>query len=144
MVHLKLSLEDSLTRAFGPDAPRFILCHRWTLDPLAFWQQRGWLEEEFSAFMRTTLEDHYRRYVTVIYLVTSANGVPWAYMRWPQVYRPEEVEDAIRLDRWLQRAWGGHPNHFRIDNEGRDWPAKSRGAREILARLLEQNPLTVG
>jgi len=131
-----MGLEDGLDRALGPADSRFIICHRGSLDPLAFWLQRDWPEDEFLAFTGTTLEDHYRRYVAVIHLVTSADGVPWAYTRWPQAHRPEEAEDAICLDRWLQRAWGGHPRYFCIDNEERDWPAKSREARGILARWL--------
>ena len=136
IVHLQMGLEDGLDHALGSADSRFIICHRGSLDPLAFWQQRGWPAKEFFEFTGTTLEDHYRRYAAVIHLVTSADGVPWAYTRWPQAHRPEEAEDAICLDQWLQRAWGGHPRYFCIDNEGRDWPAKSKEAREILTRLL--------
>jgi hypothetical protein len=136
LVHLQIGLEDGLKRAFGAADSRFIVCHRGSLDPLAFWLERGWPEEEFFAFTLTTLDDHYRRYVAVIHLVTSADGVPQAYTRWPHAHRPEEAQEAIRLDRWLQRAWGGHPHYFRIDNAARDWPSKSHYAREILARFL--------
>jgi hypothetical protein len=136
IVHLQMGLEDGLDHALGSADSRFIICHRGSLDPLAFWQQRGWPEDEFFEFTGTTLEDHYRRYVAVIHLVTSADGVPWAYTRWPQAHRPEEAEDAICLDQWLQRAWGGHPKYFRIDNRGKNWDTKSQEAREILTHLL--------
>jgi hypothetical protein len=136
MVHLQLSLEDGLNRALGPDDPRSILCHRGTLDPLAYWLDRGWPEDEFFAFTETQRQDLYQRYAAVIHLVTAADGAARAYKKWPQAHRPEEPADAIRIDRLLQQAWGSHLNYFRIDNEAQDWPAKSKEAREILARLL--------
>jgi AAA domain len=136
MVHLQLSLEDGLHRALGPDDPRLILCHRGTLDPLAYWLDGGWPEGEFFAFTETQRQDLYRRYAAVIHLVTAADGAAWAYKRWPEAHRPEGPPDAIRIDRLLQQAWGGHPKYFRIDNEERDWAAKSKEAREILSRLL--------
>ena len=142
MVHLQLSLEDGLHRALGPDDPRLILCHRGTLDPLAYWLDRGWPEDEFFAFTETQRQDLYRRYTAAIHLVTAADGAAWAYKKWPEAHRPEEPADAIRIDRLLQQAWGGHRNYYRIDNEGRDWQAKSGAARESLARWLCQNPLT--
>jgi predicted ATPase len=136
MVHLQMALEDGLSRALGPDDPRLILCHRGSLDPLAYWLDRGWSEEEFFAFTETRREDHYRRYTAVIHLVTAADGAPATYERWPKAHRPEEIEDAIRLDRLLQKVWSGHAGYFRIDNEGRDWTAKSREARDILDSFL--------
>jgi hypothetical protein len=104
IVNLQMSLEDGLDRALGPTDPRPIICHRGSLDPLTFWLQRGWPEEEFFEFTRTRREDHYRRYDTVIHLVTAADGVPWQYARWPEAHRPEEAEEAVCLDRWLQQA----------------------------------------
>lgn len=136
MVHLQMALEDGLALALGSDDPRVILCHRGTLDPLAYWLDRGWPEDEFFAFTGTTLEDHYRRYAAVIHLVTAADGALEAYKRWPESHCPETPEEAIQIDRLLQQAWGSHPNYFRIDNEGRDWQSKSNRAREILSRLM--------
>jgi hypothetical protein len=81
-------------------------------------------------------EAHYRRYVAVIHLVTAADGVPRAYTRWPAAHRPEAAEEAIQLDRWLEVAWSGHPNYYRIGNEGQDWGTKSAEARRILGRVL--------
>ena len=136
MMYLQLSLEDGLNRALDPNDPRVILCHRGTLDPLAYWLDRGWPEDEFFAFTETQRQDLYRRYTAVIHLVTAADGAARAYKKWPEAHRPEEPADATRIDRLLQQAWGGHPNYYRIDNEGQDWPAKSQAAREILARWL--------
>lgn len=135
VVHLQTGLEEAMDRTLGPADPRPILCHRGSLDPLAFWRQRGWPEEEFFPFTGPTRAEHYRRYDAVIHLVTAADGVPRQYTRWPQAHRPEEPDEAIRLDRWLEEAWDGHPRYTRLDNAGRDWAAKSREARAILAGL---------
>lgn len=136
VVNLQMALEDALDQALGPDDPRAIICHRGSLDPLAFWLQRGWSEEEFFQFTGTTRASHYQRYTAVIHLVTAAEGVARAHTRWPHAQRPEEAEEAIQLDLWLREAWGDHPCYRFIDNAGRDWTAKSQAAREALAELV--------
>lgn len=136
MVQLQMAIEEGLDRALGLADPRPIICHRGSLDPLAFWQQRNWPEKEFYEFTGTHIDEHYLRYTAVIHLVTAADGAVQAYARWPDAHRPEEVEEAIRIDRWLQQAWSNHPHYFRLDNEGRDWAAKSQEARNILTGLL--------
>ena len=140
MVNLQMALEDGLDRALGPADPRPIICHRGSLDPLAFWRQRGWSKGAFFEFTETCLQDHYGRYSAVIHLVTAADGAPQQYTRWPEAHRPESAEEAIRLDRWLQEAWGDHPRYYILDNKDRDWEAKSREARRILAGVLDGPP----
>lgn len=136
MVHLQMALEDGLDRALGLEDGCAILCHRGSPDPLAYWLDRGWPEEEFFAFTGTRREEHYRRYTAVLHLVTAADGAAEHYARWPEAHRPEQIEDTIRLDRLLHRVWRDHPRYYRLDNEGRDWAAKSRTARRILSGLL--------
>jgi hypothetical protein len=138
MVHLQMALEDGLKRALGPDDPRALLCHRGSLDPLAYWLDRGWSEAEFLQYTGTTLSEHYQRYTAVIHLVTAADGAEAYYARWPEAHRPETIEDAVRLDRLLHRVWGQHPAYHRIENEGRDWAAKSEAAKDILRSVLEE------
>lgn len=136
MVEMQTAMEDALVRALGPDDPRFILCHRGSLDPLAYWLDRGWSEQEFFAYTGATREQHYRRYTAVIHLVTAADGAKEYYRHWPDAHRPEQIEDAIRLDGLLHRVWRDHPRYYRIDNEGRDWIGKAREAKRILDSLL--------
>jgi hypothetical protein len=138
VVHLQMALEEGLDRALGAGDPRPIVCHRGSLDPLAFWRQRGWPEAEFFRFTGTTRPAHYARYAAVLHLVTAADGVPREYTRWPRAHRPEEPDEAIQLDRWLQEAWGSHPHYVYLDNAGRDWTAKSEEARRALTALLAQ------
>jgi len=135
MVHLQMSLEEGLQRGLGPAGGRVVLCHRGSLDPLAYWLDRGWPEEEFFAFTKTRREEHLRRYAAVIHLVTAADGAVAHYARWPEAHRPEQAEDAVRLDHRLHRVWRDHPRYCRVGNEGRDWAAKSQAARRILAEV---------
>jgi hypothetical protein len=135
MVHTQMALEDGLVRVLDPDHKRLILCHRGSLDPLAYWLDRGWPKEEFFEYTGTTREMHYRRYTGVIHLVTAADGAQHAYRHWPDTHRPETTGQAIRLDRLLQKVWSGHPRYFKIGNEDCDWPAKAQKAREILVKL---------
>jgi hypothetical protein len=136
IVNFQMALEDGLDHALDAEDPRPIICHRGSLDPLAFWRQRGWPADEFFTFTGICREDHYRRYAGVIHLVTTADGVPREYTRRPAAHRPEEPEEAIFLDRWLAEAWGGHPAYYRLNNDGRDWAKKSAAAQEILKLLL--------
>lgn len=135
MVHLQVALEDGLARALGDD-PRAILCHRGSLDPLAYWLDRGWPEDEFFAYTGTVREEHYSRYTAVIHLVTAADGAEEHYARWPETHRPEQIEDAVRLDRLLNQVWRDHPCYYRIDNKGRDWTLKAEEANRILASIM--------
>jgi AAA domain len=135
MVETQRGLEDALSHTLDPSDPRFILCHRGTLDPLAYWLDRGWPEDEFFAFTGTRREDHYRRYAAVIHLVTAADGAQEHYARWPEAHRPEHIEDATRLDALLHQVWCDHPSYYRLGNKGRDWAAKAAEARDVLAQL---------
>lgn len=137
MVNLQIGIEDGLLRALDSADPRVILCHRGSLDPLAYWLQRGWPEAEFFEFTHTTRAEHYCRYAAVLHLVTAADGAACAYKRWPHAHRPEDAETAIQLDRWLEQAWRSHPHYFRLDNDRRDWLEKSVAARRILADIVE-------
>ena len=134
MLHMQLAMEDGLRRALDPQDCRLILCHRGALDPLAYWLDRGWDEQEFFTFTETTRENLYARYTTVLHLVTAADGAVEHYARWPEAHRPEHPADAIRLDRLLERVWGQHPNYYRLDNAGRNWKDKFQAACEILER----------
>ena len=136
MVHLQMALEDGLDKGLGEDCTRAILCHRGSLDPLAYWLDRGWNEEEFLRFSGTTRQEHYQRYSAVIHLVTAADGAETHYRRWPDALRSELIEDAVRLDKLLQYVWGKHPKYFLIDNEGKDWKTKADQVYEVLKKFI--------
>jgi predicted ATPase len=138
MVLLQTALEDAVRVGLQEAKPRLVLCHRGSLDPLAYWLARGWKEEDFFAYTGTSRQEHYRRYDVVFHLVTTADGAPEAYRRWPDAHRPETPEEAIRLDRLLQHVWGRHPRYIRLDNAGKDWNTKSALARRILEETWQE------
>jgi predicted ATPase len=139
MVSLQMALEDGLEHALEGEERRLILCHRGSLDPLAYWLDRGWPETEFYTFTGTTRKQHYQRYAAVIHLVTAADDAEQAYQRWPEAHRPETAEEAIRLDRLLEQVWSGHPHYFRLDNVGKDWLEKAYKARQILEDMWRED-----
>jgi hypothetical protein len=136
MVRFQTALEEALSAALGPEDTRAVLCHRGSLDPLAFWLQAGWPEEEFFDFTQTTRQGHYSRYTAVLHMVTNALDVPPEHTRWPELKNPRAVEEAIAIDDRLEKIWGGHPRYSRISNEGRDWPMKYEMARAELAKHI--------
>jgi hypothetical protein len=136
MVRFQTALEEALDKALGAGDPRAVLCHRGSLDPLAFWLQAGWSEPEFFDFTETTREGHYARYAAVLHLVTSALDVPPEHTRWPELKNPRAIQDAVEIDTRLEKIWGDHPRYVRISNEGRDWPMKYAAARAELAKHI--------
>jgi predicted ATPase len=136
MTRLQMAMEDGLANAFTLGENRLVLCNRGSLDPLAYWLDRGWEEKEFFDYTGTVRAQHYQRYQAVIHLVTSADGAPEAYLNHPAAHRRESMADAVRLDRLLGQVWHEHPQYQRIDNSGKGWPDKSLQAREILEKFL--------
>lgn len=131
-VQLQIALEDACARA--AEADRILLCHRGTLDPLAYWSRGGWDQEEF--FARTmTLQAHLDRYRAVVHLRTAALGAESHYRRWPQAHRPESIAQAAEIDRWCESAWRRHPRHVIIECAD-DWPNKAQRTREALRHIL--------
>ncbi len=135
VVRRQMALEDASSAAMEPEDSRVILCHRGSLDPLAFWLQAGWPEREFYDLTETTREGHYARYAAVLHMVTNALDVPRRHTRWPGLNIPGAAEEAVEIDRRLEVIWGGHPRYVRISNEGRDWPMKYEAARAELAKV---------
>jgi len=76
---LQLEQEDQSLREFNGEFRQIILYNRGSLDPLAYWLDRSWTEDEFFICTETTLERHYQRYAAVIHLVTAADGAEQAY-----------------------------------------------------------------
>ncbi len=130
VVKLQIALEQSCAAAAHPQ--QVLLCHRGTLDALAYWMRNGWDEGEFFAATGMSREEHYRRYLGVIHLQSVAIGAEGCYRRWPDAHRPETIEQAAEIDRLCARVWSGHPRYVSVDNLGKDWLTKSRIAIETL------------
>jgi len=72
VVRLQITLEDACAEAAAPGL--VLICHRGTLDPLAYWLRNGWPEAEFFALTQMMRAEHFRRYTGVIQLQTAAIG----------------------------------------------------------------------
>jgi hypothetical protein len=130
VVRLQIALEEICAEAARPG--QVLLCHRGTLDPLAYWLRNGWEEQEFFTLTEMNREDHYRRYIAVIHLQTTAIGAEAYYRRWPDSHRPETIAQATETDHLCASAWSKHPRYILIENTGRDWPAKVRATYGVL------------
>jgi predicted ATPase len=134
VVHLQMTLEEVCAEMAAPD--QTLICHRGTLDALAYWLRNGWDEAAFFAWTRMSREDHFRRYHGVVHLQTAAIGAESYYHRWPEAHRPETIEQAAEIDRLCACAWNQHPRYSLIDNSRRDWSSKAQVAHDTLAAWL--------
>ncbi len=112
------------------------LCHRGTLDSLAFWIRKGWIEREFFAQLNTSLEIEYSRYAGIIHLETTALGAEEVYLHQVASRPIEPLEKARELDELCARVWRNHPYYARIANKSKEWDAKSSEALQALERIL--------
>lgn len=139
VVRLQIALEDAVAAAAGDcgdGAGKVLICDRGTIDSLAYWRLGGWDEQEFFDLTGMGLEDHLRRYYGVICLQTTAIGAEVHYHRGTATGRNEDLREAAEIDALCNQAWSSHPRYELIENAGRDWPAKSRAARDVLRRWL--------
>jgi hypothetical protein len=101
VVRLQTAMEDICAQSACPN--QVLICHRGTLDPLAYWLRNGWDESEFFEYTEMSRDEHLRRYHGVIHLQTAAIGAEAYYRRWPDAHRPETVEQAAEIDRLCAR-----------------------------------------
>ncbi len=134
VVHLQIALEQTCAEAASQG--QILVCHRGTLDALAYWLRNGWEEREFFTVSGMTREEHLRRYEEVIHLQTTAIGAASHYSRWPDAHRPETVAQAAEIDRLCADAWESHPRYVLVENADRDWPAKEQAVYDVLAKGL--------
>jgi predicted ATPase len=131
-------LELEAAAVAGPG--QVLVCHRGTLDPLAYWLRNGWNEEEFFTLTNTTRAEHFQRYCGVLHLQTAAIDAQAHYRRWPAAHRPETVTEAAALDQCCHDAWYRHPNYVLLTNQGRDWPTKAETAQRALSQWATGPP----
>jgi len=134
VVQLQIALEEICAKSAR--LGQVLICHRGTLDPLAYWLRNGWDESEFFEYTEMSRDEHYRRYLGVIHLQTAAIGAEEHYRFWPDAHRPETLPQAAELDRLCAQAWRGHPRYVLVENINRDWVDKARYARDALTRWL--------
>jgi AAA domain len=119
-----------------------LLCHRGTLDPLAYWLRNGWDEDEFFALTGMGREDHLCRYTGVVHLQTAAIDAENYYQRLPYARRTETMAQAAALDQLCAHAWSAHPHFAFIDNSERVWNEKAHSATAVIRRWLDISEIT--
>lgn len=96
VVRLQIALEE--TCAMGAKPGQVLICHRGTLDPLAYWLTAGWPEAEFYNHVGFDRDELLGRYLAVIHVSTAALGAEQYYRCWPDAHRNESLQQAARID----------------------------------------------
>jgi hypothetical protein len=130
VVRAQMALEEACAGLAREET--VLLCHRGTLDPLAYWLRNGWDEDEFFALTGLSRAGHLRRYAGVVHLQTAAAGAEEHYRRLPYARRPETMAQAAELDRLCAHAWSAHPRFAFIGNSGRGWDEKAHRAAAVI------------
>jgi hypothetical protein len=68
IAYTQMVVEDTLLRAVDSSNCRLILCHRDSLNPLAYRLKQGWSDTGFYEYTETTRDIHYSRYAAVLHL----------------------------------------------------------------------------
>ena len=139
VVHLQIALEDACATA--AQHGQILLCHRGTLDPLAYWLRNGWEEGEFFNYIEKSKDELFTRYDLVLHLQTVASGAKIHYRQWPDAHRPETPEQAIEIDNLCRRVWDAHPRYAFVRNAKQGWTGKSMAARHTLSEWLVHRAL---
>ena len=108
--HVQRNLEDIHSASY-PD--RILLCDRGTLDSTVYWPHDG--NGDFFESLHTTVEAELIRYDAVIFFETAAVGN--LSIEGGNPTRTESMEEAIEIDRQLQKIWGLHPRFNFIPHE---------------------------
>lgn len=92
---------------------RILICDRGTIDGLAYWPA----EEDQQAFFNeigTTHEEQLARYDAVIFFESAAVG--GMDIEGGNPARVEGLDEAVLLDRKLQKVWSKHPHYTLVPN----------------------------
>jgi hypothetical protein len=142
VVQLQMELEAGGLRSAPDEA--IVVCHRGTLDALAYWRHQGWPAEEFFTAVGSSEAELLARYGAVLQLDTTARDAIRHYRRWPDAHRIETATGARVIDELCAAAWQAHPRYARISNVGIGWPEKSDAARRLLDRWHSELTATSG
>jgi hypothetical protein len=134
VLRTQMALEEACA-AIAP-GKLILLCHRGTLDPLAYWLRNGWDENEFFTLSGMSRAEHLSRYTGVVHLQTAALGAADYYRRAPFDRRTETMAEAAELDQLCAHAWSAHPRFAFIDNSESGWREKARSATADISRWL--------
>ncbi len=135
MLEVQTAIEMAIDKCIEPG--KIILCHRGSLDPLAYWLNNSWNEDEFYGYINSSKEKLYTSYHAVIHLETAAVNAKANYKSYPDAHRHESAEQAAKIDSLLVKAWNGHPNYFFIESCP-DWEIKRAKFYNVIRAFLEK------
>jgi len=133
MVEVQAAIENAIDKSVEPG--KIILCHRGTLDPLAYWLNNGWSANDFFSFTQSTLKEHFYRYHAIIHLQTASVNALADYRLYPDAHRHENPKQAEQLDSLLTDTWAEHPNYFFIESNV-DWEIKRNVFYKLINSIL--------
>lgn len=111
---------------------KLMVCHRGSLDALAFWLWQGGNENEFWQMTGSNYQAEYERYDAVILMRSTAVDLPDVYASYRESNPRPGLDEARRLEAALEKVWSGHPRFFCIPNQGLDWRGKAALAQRIM------------
>jgi predicted ATPase len=109
--HLQRGIEDTQSAAYPG---RVLLCDRGTLDGAAYWP--GDNDHSFLESVGSTVEQELDRYDGVVFFESAAVG--GLDIEGGNPCRTENIEQAVELDRTLQRLWGQHERFTFVPHSG--------------------------
>ena len=123
-IELEQILLDEQRAAIG-------LCDRGTLDSVAYWPGDT---DDLWRGVHSDEPAQLARYAAVIHLRTPSDALGYDHSN---PLRTEPVDDALRLDTLIERAWAHHPNRHIIDS---DLSFTDKAARALDAIRAELPP----
>lgn len=88
----------------------FALCDRGTLDGLAYWPES---EEMYWSQVASDERTEFGKYSAVIHMRTPEAKNGYNYQN---VLRTETAEEALLIDRKIEKIWSRHPHYIQIPN----------------------------
>lgn len=103
------------------------LCDRGSLDGLAYWPGT---ESEYFKELGTTKEKEYAKYSAVIHLRTPTTGY-----NHQNPIRTETNEQALEIDKKIEKIWSGHPQRVIIESNGDFIPKAQMALQAIFSHV---------
>lgn len=122
-------VQDQLERmVIGEAGYTAAVCDRGTLDGLAYWPEA---EEDFIRDMNMDRQKELARYQLVIHLRTPHPGE----YNFSNPLRIESPEEALKIDRRIEKAWNGHPRRIFVNNQAHFINKANEAMRLILNEI---------
>ena len=123
--HVQNELERMV---IGETAYTAAICDRGTLDGLAYWPDN---DEDYLLQLNIDREREISKYKLVIHLRTPKPGE----YNYSNPLRIESPEEAIQIDKRIERAWNGHPRRLFVNNHEQFINKANEAMRLILSEL---------